>query len=153
MSPCAGNPGLSQRPALARCCTLVHGNREIGCAPRWQRVQRKARALPRLAALAKPQRHDAPAATPARRVRAWQGRPRRAVLAGYATRLRPPPRGRPCQTLTHSRFLGFSGLTAAAVCQADGHGIPCGLDGEGAATGAALAMRYTRRTPKLPPAD
>ncbi len=32
------------------------------------------------------------------------------MLAGCATRLRPPPRLRPCQTLTHSRFLGFSGL-------------------------------------------
>ncbi|ODS65933.1 MAG: hypothetical protein ABS37_06545 [Acidovorax sp. SCN 65-108] len=26
--------------------------------------------------------------------------------------MRPPPRGRPCQTLTHSRFLGFSGLVS-----------------------------------------
>ena len=34
-----------------------------------------------------------------------------AVLAGCPTRLRPAPRLRPCQTLTHRRFLGFSGLT------------------------------------------
>ena len=32
------------------------------------------------------------------------------MLAGCTTRLRPAPRLRPCQTLTHRRFPGFSGL-------------------------------------------
>ena len=50
------------------------------------------------------------------------------MLAGCPTRLRPVPRLRPCQTLTHRRFQGFSGLgTVRAHAVQQQHRAPFGL--------------------------